>query len=96
MFFIIGVIEFDEIFGAKGARCFGYRTEFNVAEQLVLNNVCDINETIYDYVVIEKIGEGIHPIVENEWFYKFDYEKGVYESIEKPKETEHFCNYALG
>jgi hypothetical protein len=55
-----------------------------------------MHETIYWYAVIEKIGEGIHPEVEKEYWFKYDKEQDGFFEIEKPKETRCVCNHALG
>lgn len=97
MFFITAFQELDsEIGGIKNSRCFGYYPHFETANNAVKNNMCDINETIYDYAVIENIEPGIHSIYTDRWFYKFNYKTGMYESIEEPKEVMHFCNFAIG
>lgn len=98
MYFITGIEDLDPEWGTKGThRCFGYKETFDKADQAVKENRCDINETIYNYVVIEFIKSGIHSIcLENRWFYKFDYDKGIYEPIEEPGEVKGFCNFAIG
>ncbi len=62
----------------------GYFYEFADAQRAVIGNVCDINETIFDYAVIEEMPVGLYPYSTNSWFYKFNYDKKVYEAIEKP------------
>lgn len=55
--------------GVKGySHCFGYYKNFKFATQAVHNNYGDINETIYDYVVIEYIEEGLNPICKKNGF----------------------------
>jgi hypothetical protein len=54
-------------------RTVGYYCNIEDAKYVVENNVCDINETCYDYAVIEEIEEGMYPRVEQQLFYKFDY-----------------------
>ena len=97
MYFITGIEDLDPEWGTKGTRCFGYKKTFEEADQTVKENRCDINETIYDYAVIEFIEDGIHQIcLENRWFYKFNYEKRIYEAINKPEEFRGFCNFSIG
>ena len=36
-------------------RCVGYFDNFNEAEHVIINNICDLNETIYNYGLIENI-----------------------------------------
>jgi len=83
--------------GVKGySHCFGYYKNFKFATQAVHNNYGDINETIYDYVVIEYIEEGLNPICKKRWFYKFDYENHKYEFIPEPEAFKNICNIGLG
>lgn len=97
MFFITAFEDLDKEWRYKGSiRCFGFKETFEEADIAVRENWCDINETIYNYAVIEEIDSGIHPDVKNRWFYKFDYDKGVYEPIDEPEEMKRFCNLALG
>ena len=59
-YFVTGVTYEDKKFKDRDQRCFGYFETFEEAEKAVLNNRCDIWETIHEYVVIEKIEDGIH------------------------------------
>jgi len=97
MYFITGIEKLDEDYGVTGSRCFGYYKTFENADIAVRNNCCDINETIYNYAVIEFIEEGIHSIcIDQRWFYKFDYDNGIYEEIDEPEEVKHSCNFSIG
>jgi len=98
MYFITGIEKLDKDYGIKGSRCFGYKKTFEEADLSVKENHCDINETIYDYAVIEFIEDGIHQICWNDkrWFYKFDYDKGIYEAIDEPEEVKRLCNFSIG
>ena len=62
----------------------GYYNKLSEAQRAVMNNMGDINETVYDYAVIEEIPPGFYQHSINSWFYKFDYDKKVYEEIDKP------------
>lgn len=97
MYFITGIKDLDKEWGTKETRCFGYKKIFEEADQAVKENWCDINETIYDYAVIEYIEEGIHQVCfEKRWFYKFNYDKEIYEAMDEPEEVKHFCNFSIG
>ena len=98
MYFITGIEKLDKDYGIKGTRCFGYYKTFEEADQAVKCNSCDINETIYDFAVIEFIEDGLHSICleDNRWFYMFNYIFGIYERIEEPEEVKHFCNFSIG
>lgn len=101
MFFItcFSRIEKDE----KGwldmgaVRTFGFEKTFEDAEESLNTNRCDMFEYLYTYAVVEEMNPGIHPDVENRWFYKWDDERrGFFRMDEEPKEFAHYCNIALG
>lgn len=83
-------------FDGGSSRCFGYFETLYDATKALNENWCDMHETIYWYAVIEKIGEGIHPEVEEEYWFKYDIEKDGFFRIEKPEAAYLTCNYALG
>lgn len=93
MYFITGVTDIsNEI--KSNTRCFGYFRELRDAEEAVLNNVFDMWETIYNYIIIEEIEEGIHSISRKVNWYRYNEEKDRFEKINYNDEI--FCNYAIG
>ena len=55
-----------------------------------------MEETVYEYAVLEGFYEGIsHGSGYEQWF-KFDCERDGYFEIDKPKISEPFCYWALG
>ena len=77
-------------------RCFGYFGDKDTAIQAVTENWCDINETCYDYAVIEHIEPGIHPIGDEQIWFQFDYDDRAYHWTEKPDAVKGTINFALG
>ena len=77
-------------------RTFGYRETLELAEEALNLNMCDMREGLYDYAVIEKLGPYIHPLAEEEIWFKWDDEKSGFFRIDKPEATYGFCNYAFG
>ena len=77
-------------------RCFGYFQTFGEAEEAVLNNYCDIWETIYEYAVIEKVRDGIHQIDLEPIWYKWNLEKECYEKTEKPTFASGYVCWGIG
>ena len=74
----------------------GYYTDLAVAIEAVTSNACDINETVYDYAVIEKVSEGLYnPSVTSYWF-KYNRAKDSYEPIDVPDELKHICGFSIG
>ena len=65
-------------------RSVGWRPTFEMAEETVKNNVCDIWEYCYDYACIEELDYGLYPFAEERWFYKFNRKTGHYEEIDEP------------
>ena len=94
MYFITTVQIKDEQLGYT--RCIGYFKTFEKAEYIVLNNVGDIEETIYNYCVIENILDGIYQYDQNAKWYKFDNLNEVYKPCEKPKELNHLVGFGIG
>ena len=77
-------------------RTVGYYTEKEDAINAVLENRCDLWETIYTYAVVEYLTPGLYPLALNEdrWFFKWNNNTKQYEPIEPLK----YCcvNYAFG
>jgi hypothetical protein len=50
-------------------RTFGYYFQYTDALNAIELNQCDMQEYLYQYLVLEKIGEGIHPfVIDEQWF----------------------------
>jgi hypothetical protein len=100
MFFItcFEKIEIDKygMFDGGCQRTFGFKETLEDATSSLQENRCDMHETIYNYAVVEKIDAGIHPVVEQEKWFKWDNEKKGFYEIDKPKETMNFINFAFG
>lgn len=77
-----------------GSRNFiGWCPSYDEAAEYVINNICDIWETIYDYAFIEPWDEGIygmHPSQGVQWF-KYNVATGKYEEIPTPECVKNFC-----
>lgn len=68
------------------------------AQYVVENNVGDINETIYNYAVIEEIpARKLYPHHINQWFYKFkSRDEWEYAKIEKPDFIDECTVFSIG
>lgn len=76
-------------------RCFGYYLTESEARNAVETNCCDINEGgMFPYVLIEKIGDGVHSRSEEIGWYKYVRKTDRY--IEYVQEPTGSCNYAIG
>lgn len=79
-----------------GRRTWGFYLEKETAIQALHENWTDMEETIYEYAVIEGFNEGIsHATGYQQWF-KFDEEKSGYFEIDTPSEYEHFSGWGIG
>lgn len=68
------------------SRSVGWFETYEEALNIVENNIGDLNETIYDYAVIEKLGCGLYPVCNNLYerhYFVFDYETCKYKIIDK-------------
>ena len=79
-------------------RCWGWVATEKEAEYAVSINAGDMQETTYDYVVIEKYPSGIPAVAEIVAWYKWtgNYPNGpVWERCEAPKWAEGICNWSF-
>lgn len=78
------------------ARTVGYYDSKEEAISRVLENRCDLWETIYTYAVVERLSSGLYPFVSEEerWFFKWNNDTKQYEPTEPFK--DNFGNYAFG
>lgn len=99
MYFITGFTkyEIDEVTKMPNigcARTFGYYMNSNDAKEAVKYNSCDIFESVYTYMVIEHIEEGLYNPASDRLFFKWNNEKREYEEIEPIEDC--WGNYAFG
>ena len=78
------------------SRLVGWYPNYNVAEWAVLDNVCDINETCYDYALIEECEEGLYNPANKRWWFKYNHEKNRYFQINEPDFIKGFCGFTIG
>lgn len=77
-------------------RCVGYFETFQEAENIILNNVCDIFEYYYDYVIIENIKPGLYQYDQKPSWYKWNDTNDCYELINKPEFANGFYGWGIG
>lgn len=63
------------------------------AREFVINNECDIWETIYDYALIEEWCEGYSGYTLDAYWYKYNREIDKYEPILAPERAKNFCGF---
>ncbi len=77
-------------------RTFGFYPNYDSARESLHENRCDMNETCYNYAIVEELDIGIHPIVRFKQWFKWNKEREGFFEIEEPEEAKHFTNFALG
>ena len=77
-------------------RTFGYFDNLETSKQALNENWCDMHEGLYEFAVIENIGQGIHSHAKEIAWFRWDDEKWGFFEIQKSECTEGYCNYALG
>jgi hypothetical protein len=80
-------------FGAT--RTVGFYYEKETALDAVHNNAGDMNETVYDYAIVEEVEPGLYPCSTVRWLYKFDYKTKQYNPIEEPEILSHMCGIVV-
>lgn len=81
-------------FGSE--RIVGYYTDKDKAFNAVIGNACDINETCYDYALIEEVEEGLYNAAFNRWIFKYNKDADKYEQIEELDFMKHFSGFTIG
>jgi hypothetical protein len=96
MYFVTTIEDLynDNDFSLGNIRTVGFWSKFEDAENVVINNNCDINETIYDYAIIEELEEGLYPFSINSFLYKFDYDIERYVKVLLSKNILSHGTYA--
>lgn len=92
-------IKKDEKTGCPDFGCtrlVGWYPDFIRASSAVTENMLDINETCYDYALIEECSSGIYHPAEQRWWYEFDRESGEYKQIDEPECIKRFCGFTFG
>ena len=73
---------------------FGYFKSLQDAQHALAVNRYDMHETTYDYAVIERIPEGIHPDAQIIGWYQYNPQEKTFEPIAFFKQPD--VNFAFG
>ena len=84
-----------EIKVEKFTRTFGYYRGFDKTSLAISENRCNMHECLYNYLVAERIGEGVHALCDNARWFKWGGKKG-WTACKRPKWAEGMTNWALG
>lgn len=78
-------------------RVWGWYSTWEAAHAAVIANMGDMNEAgYYDIILIEEVSEGIIAMGRNTWWYKYNEEKDIYESMEDPEWADGIVNWSMG
>lgn len=75
---------------------FGYFDTYDKAVSRLHNNTYDIHEDVYDYAIIEEVGQGLYPDAKNRKFFKYDKERDGFFEIEEPERLKRIRNFSIG
>lgn len=78
------------------ARSPGFRYTFELAEEAVKLNMCDMWEYCYNYAAIHEIGSELYPVPRMSKYYKYNRDIDGYEPIEEPECLKHFNFCGIG
>ena len=78
------------------SRCWGFYRDKDTALRALHENWTDMEETIYEYAVLEGYTEGISHLTGYKQFFKFDIQRNGYFEIDLPKGYEHFAGFGIG
>ena len=80
------------------SRLIGWYGAYETAVSSVTKNLCGFDKCYYNYVLIEKVEEGLYmPTNSSErWWFKYDHETDTCVSVEEPKEYEHYSGFTIG
>jgi hypothetical protein len=96
MYFITAICNDSRSDYFRDTRCFGYYNTALEATTAVIENRGDLHECLYDYVVVEKIGEGIHAIPDTEFWFRWNEDMEAFNICEKPEWSNNIVNWAIG
>lgn len=84
----------DEYKTNQKTRTFGYYRGWSKAYQAVKENRYDMHECLYSYLVMERIGEGVHALATDEQWFRWGGSRWV--ACRKPTALQGLTNWALG
>ncbi len=83
-----------EVKTKRDTRTFGYYKGWDKAYNAVKENRCNMHECLYQYLVMECIGEGVHPLPKDEQWFKWTGKR--WKECRKPKALQGITNWGLG
>ena len=93
MFFITAIHYKDD--NIQSTATFGYLSDHDEAHGCVARNTCNMDEHLYNYLVIEDVPEGIHPFPKSECWFEWDEENTLWQAISPPEFSKHIINWCF-
>lgn len=78
------------------SRLVGWYSEFDMADLSVKCNTLDINETCYNYALIEEVKWGLYHPAEKRWWYEYNRGSNEYVPINEPDFIKGCCGFTIG
>lgn len=78
------------------SRCWGFYADKDTAFKAVHENWSDMEETCYEFAVIEEYLEGISYYTGFRQFFRYNKDTDGYVEIDVPVGYEHFCAFSIG
>jgi hypothetical protein len=101
IWFLTAIVVDEIIKGPRGEiktkhfnRTFGYYHGWLRAYTAVKENRCNMHECLYQYLVMERIGEGVHALADYVKWFKWSGKN--WKPCRKPKMFQGLTNWALG
>lgn len=92
LIYIVTAIEPDNY----RSRAFGFFFTLNEAFDAVLQNHGNLHECLYDHVVIEKLGPGIHALCLREYWFRWNIKEKKWKTCDKPVFATGLINWGIG
>jgi len=92
----ITTLQVDKEGTILDSRCVGYRETMQEAQHIVGNNMHDIYENSFNWVVLEPFGPGVYPHASSEIWYQWSVPDRGYMLNAKPKFFERIVNFGIG
>ena len=74
----------------------GYTHTLEYAKDILRDQPHNLHECLYEYIVIEKICEGIFRSVQSEYWYEWDEVEQIWNECGKPAEFRSIVNFGIG
>ena len=86
-----------EVWHKKSSRCWGYTDTFKKAEDAVLANYTDMNECMYQWVIIEEHVMDVFAICTGRFqWYHWNRSSEGYERCQQPDWAKSICHWGIG